>query len=204
MNERRPKFLAALAEQDRLADAPRSVELALRERVRAKRKQEPEKWFRWRSFWAGAAMAAAAAVAVAIWLRPGPPAQPSIEAVAPVVTVTGTEESAPAVSVDKLMAASSPSARPAGRAKTRLRQPSRMVAGGERVRSFYAISYASPELLANAQIVRVRIPSSALVQFGLPMSAYRPSGGQVEADVIYTEDGVARAIRFVPQEFRKE
>lgn len=203
MNER-PKFLAMLAERDQAAEAPRRVEMALRERVRSKQRVESPAaagWFRWRSFWAGAAVAAAFGLAVAVWMRPeprGPEEQartavaplPEEEAAAPpVVAVQGTEESAPAANVEKLMAA----------AKPRVRRAVPQAQGGkQQPRSFYSISYASPELLANAQIVRVRIPRSALLQFGLPMSAYRPTGGQVEADVIFTEDGVARAIRFVP------
>lgn len=208
--QQRPKFLAMLAEQDRVAEAPRRVEMALRDRVRSKQKPEAAVvaagWFRWRAFWAGAAMAAAVGLAVAAWMRPQQqsvaPVTEQARAMVPAtepktiapVAVQGTEETAPAASVEKLMSA----------AKPRVRKPAPVVREQE-PRSFYSISYASPELLANAQIVRVRIPSSALMQFGLPMSAYRSSGGQVEADVIYTEDGVARAIRFVPQqEFRKE
>ncbi|BDC50599.1 hypothetical protein F183_A29150 [Bryobacterales bacterium F-183] len=208
MNEQRPKFLAMLAEEDRLAEAPRRVEIALRERVRAKQAAvaPASGWFRWRSFWAGAAMAAAAAAAIVVWMRPAAqtavPAAPSVaNVVAAPVVVAGTEESAPAVNVEKLMAASS-APKPMVRRKSAAKAATEGAEQGSR--SFYSISYASPELLANAQIVRVRIPSSALMQFGLPMSAYRSSGGQVEADVIYTEDGIARAIRFVPQEFRKE
>jgi len=63
---------------------------------------------------------------------------------------------------------------------------------------FYALAYAPPELLANGRVVRVRVPRSALLAFGLPLSVYRPAEGKVDADVIYTEDGIARAIRFVP------
>ena len=48
----------------------------------------------------------------------------------------------------------------------------------------------------NAQVVRVEMPRSALVSFGLPMNMER-SGERVKADVLLGEDGVARAIRFV-------
>ena len=47
-----------------------------------------------------------------------------------------------------------------------------------------------------AQIIRVSVPRSEMVQFGLPV---RPDAGpgRVTADVVLGEDGVARAIRFV-------
>ena len=46
------------------------------------------------------------------------------------------------------------------------------------------------------QIVRVEMPRSALVSFGLPMNMER-GGGRVKADVVVGNDGIARAIRFV-------
>jgi len=46
------------------------------------------------------------------------------------------------------------------------------------------------------QIVRVEMPRSALVSFGLPMNMER-GGGRVKADVVVGNDGFARAIRFV-------
>ena len=46
------------------------------------------------------------------------------------------------------------------------------------------------------QIVRVEMPRSALVSFGLPMNMER-GGGLVKADVVVGNDGFARAIRFV-------
>ncbi len=52
----------------------------------------------------------------------------------------------------------------------------------------------SPE--DGGQIMRVELPRSALVSFGLPMNVER-AGERVKADVLMGEDGVARAIRFV-------
>lgn len=46
------------------------------------------------------------------------------------------------------------------------------------------------------QMVRVELPRSALVRFGLPMNVER-AGERVKADVLLGEDGIARAIRFV-------
>ena len=46
------------------------------------------------------------------------------------------------------------------------------------------------------QLVRVELPRSALVSFGLPMNVER-ADERVKADVLIGNDGVARAIRFV-------
>jgi hypothetical protein len=45
------------------------------------------------------------------------------------------------------------------------------------------------------QVVRVRLPGSALARLGVPIAA--PGADPVEAQVILGQDGVARAIRFV-------
>ncbi len=47
-----------------------------------------------------------------------------------------------------------------------------------------------------AHLIRVELPRTALVRFGLPLNAERV-GGRVKADVLIGEDGMARAIRFV-------
>jgi hypothetical protein len=52
---------------------------------------------------------------------------------------------------------------------------------------------AKPESL---QMVRVELPRSALVSFGLPMNVER-ADERIKADVLVGDDGVARAIRFV-------
>ncbi|MFL6214196.1 MAG: anti-sigma factor family protein [Blastocatellia bacterium] len=52
---------------------------------------------------------------------------------------------------------------------------------------------ARPESL---QMVRVELPRSALVSFGLPMNVER-ADERIKADLLVGDDGVARAIRFV-------
>jgi hypothetical protein len=47
---------------------------------------------------------------------------------------------------------------------------------------------------SHARLVRVRLPSTALLYFGLPGGT---SAATVEADVVLGEDGVAHAVRFV-------
>ena len=52
------------------------------------------------------------------------------------------------------------------------------------------------EQMDGGQLVRVEMPRSALVSFGLPMNIER-ANERIKADVLIGNDGVARAIRFV-------
>ena len=45
--------------------------------------------------------------------------------------------------------------------------------------------------------VRIKVPATALVSFGLAPSDFREGDGTVLADVLVGEDGLARAVRFV-------
>jgi hypothetical protein len=67
----------------------------------------------------------------------------------------------------------------------------------EIVTSFIALDggggLARPESL---QMVRVELPRSALMSFGLPMNVER-ADERIKADVLVGNDGIARAIRFV-------
>jgi ferric-dicitrate binding protein FerR (iron transport regulator) len=45
--------------------------------------------------------------------------------------------------------------------------------------------------------VRIEVPVTALVSFGLAPGDFREGQGTVQADVLIGEDGIARAIRFV-------
>src|SRR5688572_24129170 len=45
--------------------------------------------------------------------------------------------------------------------------------------------------------VRIEVPATALVSFGLAPTDFRVGEGTVQADVLIGEDGLARAIRFV-------
>jgi tetrahydromethanopterin S-methyltransferase subunit F len=54
----------------------------------------------------------------------------------------------------------------------------------------------SLNLMESGQLVRVELPRSALVSFGLPMNMER-AYERVKADVVVGNDGLARAIRFV-------
>ena len=69
----------------------------------------------------------------------------------------------------------------------------------EMATTFFPLAYSNLPV-SNAQLVRVRVPRSALVSFGLtPLDIPAAGGDQatVPADVLVGEDGVARAVRFV-------
>ncbi|HVF57561.1 MAG TPA: hypothetical protein VM934_15505 [Pyrinomonadaceae bacterium] len=68
---------------------------------------------------------------------------------------------------------------------------------GEIVTDFMPVAHAAPLSSADGgQVVRVELPRSSLVSFGLPMNVER-AGERVKADVLVGDDGMARAIRFV-------
>ena len=54
----------------------------------------------------------------------------------------------------------------------------------------------SVEQMDGGQVMRVELPRSALISFGLPMDMERATE-RVKADVLVGNDGLARAIRFV-------
>ena len=182
MNER-PRFLAKLAEEDSAVETPSRVERALRARVAAQKET---------SWWVLAWPVAAAAVFAALWMFLKVP-----QRTAPVMASVAL--SAEIAKVEPMVVA--PASRPVVRAVVAKRLPRVAEPVQERItRRFYSLAYASPELLANSRIMRVKVPRAALLSFGLPLSAYQAQSEKVDADVIYTEDGIARAIRFVNQE----
>lgn len=61
---------------------------------------------------------------------------------------------------------------------------------------FPLVNRESLNQLDSGQLVRVELPRSALMSFGLPMNMER-AGERIKADVVVGEDGLARAIRFV-------
>jgi hypothetical protein len=52
------------------------------------------------------------------------------------------------------------------------------------------------DVIEGGQLVRVELPRSAMLRFGLPMNVERAEA-RIKADVVVGNDGVARAIRFV-------
>jgi hypothetical protein len=192
MNER-PRFLADLAKEDRNLQTPRRVEAALRQRVASVRKPGLLTRFRWPAI-------GALTAAIALWMlfpksAELPPKSEVAKVAQPMVEQPVSAPTLPPAPV-RIAATTRQTAAPASKRKETL--PKVSGPAQERItRRFYELAYAPPELLANSRMMRVRIPRAALLSFGLPLNAYHAQDEKVAADVIYTEDGVARAIRFV-------
>jgi hypothetical protein len=87
--------------------------------------------------------------------------------------------------------------RNAGRSKPAAEDISKPAADAEIATDF--IPLMNRETLAQmdgGQVMRVELPRSALMSFGLPMDMERATE-RIKADVVVGNDGLARAIRFV-------
>jgi hypothetical protein len=62
---------------------------------------------------------------------------------------------------------------------------------------FFPLSYGGDQKsMESGEVIRVQMPRSALIAFGLPLNVER-ADVPVKADLLVGEDGMARAIRFV-------
>ena len=62
---------------------------------------------------------------------------------------------------------------------------------------FFPLSYGGDQKpMESGEVIRVQMPRSALIAFGLPVNVER-ADVPVKADLLVGEDGLARAIRFV-------
>ncbi len=123
-----------------------------------------------RRVWPYFALAAAAALAVVVYLQPKPQTM-AIAVVTPPVAVV-------------------PSPVPAPRKKIRRKpEPTEIVTD-----FFPLLDDAQP--FERGELLRVKLPASAMRSVGLPVSEDRMSD-TVQADVLVGEEGLARAIRFV-------
>jgi len=162
--------------------------------------------------------ALAAVLALVVWLWPRTPISRHAQPTGSVVAVPGTahqDSSGPIATA--VQPASKGGARLAARSKaSRTRFLPRHDSATERVRRSADDSQTGPDragtetatdflplLLVGAanefergQVIRVELPRSALISFGLPMNEER-SREPIKADVVLGEDGLARAIRFV-------
>ena len=84
--------------------------------------------------------------------------------------------------------------------KRRVTRPPAGEAPQARSESEFVVLPGTPPwaLQDGARLVRATMPRSALVSFGLPVNAER-AGQPIRVDLILSEDGVARAIRFAGQ-----
>jgi hypothetical protein len=140
--------------------------------------------------WVPVAVAAsiAAVALLAQWLRPATPV--AVDRLAPLTPPAQTVSAASA----PVVVVSPPAPR---RAKTR---PARGVnpAPVKTEVEFVAVAQGDAWTpLDGGRLVRVQLPRSAMRGFGLPVNEER-SYEQVQADVMLSNDGLLRAIRFIP------
>lgn len=77
--------------------------------------------------------------------------------------------------------------------------PLQQAAASEDATSFYALPYADDDVsLDGGVVIRVSVPRSALVAWGLPVSGMG-SAGPIPADLVVGADGTPQAIRLVSE-----
>ena len=84
----------------------------------------------------------------------------------------------------------------ASRRKTARQPEARPVPVNREVMTDFIPVVYDPEPIERGRIVRVRLPRSALADFGLPMNEQHAEE-PIKADVLLGEDGLARAVRFI-------
>jgi hypothetical protein len=188
--------LTAFAAASRIEDqAPERVEETLRAVFRRRSAPAPAAPARsWRGW---AAVAAMGSVAAGIWLvkLPSKSAQPSPPR--PAVTANRIVEPAVPPPVQPLAPRVQASHRPRRRAP---RQPPPQPQPELRTEFFPVAQGDDWTPVDGAELMRVELPKSALGAFGLPVEPWMGSGPgseRVRADVVLSDDGLLRAIRFV-------
>ena len=178
--------LKALARESMRA-APPSVEAALAAEFRRRHYRNRGRRGTW-WYWAVGAAAACLLAVVGVVRFDRPSAAPHA-----VATVAPAPAARPAIQPDSVPVRKG--LRTAARQTEKPMPATTPKARPEIATAFIPVSYGvGPG--EPASMVRVRLPRSALLSFGLPMNAERASE-PVIADVLLGEDGVARAIRFV-------
>lgn len=174
-------MLAALREETRGAEAPARVEAALCNAFLARAKRPAGR--RWMSWIAGLAAVLVLAAGAAQWKITRPVAPPAARLQAP---------AAPSLELPKPHPVMAQRARPAVRRVRKVAPEPREVAT-----EFLPLDDAG--ILApmeSAQVLRVQVPRSTMMRFGLPVNQDRMME-PIHADVVFAQDGIARAIRFV-------
>jgi hypothetical protein len=176
--------LRALADGGAAEQAPERLEASLRSAFRA-HAALPElaavrrRWYAWAAFAAAGLILMIAAATRMRQTAEVPPAQPPKPPAQQSVPNTMLARTQPPVQAP---------------ARPRLVRPPRTRPAPEE--EFVPLLYgAAFTPFDSGQVVRVKLPPSALVAFGLPVNANRADA--VQADVLFAEDGLARAIRFV-------
>ena len=182
------KLLAAMRDENRGVEAPRRVETALRGAFRTQATLPARTgWRRW-------ALAAAVSVTVgaAAWkmVQPAPPPPRAISASIqrPAIVLAAQQPAPePPIAVKRVKRAARP----------RIAAPKVEPPPLEVATEFLPLeNAASLAPIESGHILRVQLPRSTMVRFGLPVNQDRMME-PVRADVVFAQDGIARAIRFV-------
>ncbi len=189
-NEKRlSRVVAAVVEEDSQRVAPVAVEQNLLAEFRKQRAGSKRLGTWWVQAGIGA-VAAALIVAAAVGLR-RTPEQRTVQIKPPEAHVT----SPVAPAVREVPMPRVPTLRASRRKAPRKATSAPVIAQREVMTEFIPIVY-DPEPIERGQIVRIRLPSSALATLGLPVNEEH-SNETILADVLLGEDGLARAVRFV-------
>ena len=203
--------MGALAESHAACEAPAHVELrllaAFREQQRIVAPVSRARSARWRprKWAAAAAVVVMIVIGASAWVK-----QRSIIQLLPASDAAKSEPAAPTSNEKPAVSTASPGVSPvspvrgsrsinarrsfvASRAK---RAPGVPETTSEITTDFMPLSFAQSPASDGLQLVRVELPRSTLVSFGLPVNSDR-AGQPIKADVVLGHDGVARAIRFV-------
>lgn len=211
-HQRLVEGLRALAETGRAIEPPASVEASLLQAFRENRAAASagttpgRRWTPWLAV-AAAAMLIAMIGAITLISRdtgdqtprlagpdlaratpPAPPEDPAGERTAGPESAANHDQRAVAIPAALLKANHRPRPRP---------PVAERLSGREITTDFIPLAYGAEYIpIESGQIIRVKMPRSALISFGLPMSQDRIDE-QVKADILFSNDGLAHAIRFV-------
>jgi hypothetical protein len=202
--------LRSLADQMKSLEAGPQVEAQLLAAFRDGRDSgsvfaQPRRWL----YWVGAAAAVVLLVfgVVAMRARVGsPPRQEAREIVKPLESPKSPSDNDQSASFSAprdtpLRPLSNPKPRRVTASKASSQSTGAPVGAGsnnnEIATDFFPVGDGSAlNMQDGGQLVRVELPRSALARFGLPVNMER-ANQRVKADVLFSADGLARAIRFV-------
>ncbi|QQS45643.1 MAG: hypothetical protein IPM66_17150 [Acidobacteriota bacterium] len=189
--------LRELAAKGRDLEPPAAVEAALIEAFRENRAAPLIARHRqWTPWLAVAAILLAVFGAVTLMIRATEDSQPVVPAGPDLARETARPvDEQPAMPA--LEHQTEPPAVKAGHSRRPMREPDSRLTGREITTDFIPLSYGAEYIpIESGQIIRVKLPRSSLISFGLPMSQERVDE-QVKADILVSNDGLAHAIRFV-------
>jgi hypothetical protein len=180
------KLLAALREDSRGVEAPRHVEAALLGAFRAQARKPSRAWMPWAIAAAAVVVVASGAALSVKWMdQPVPPSPEVRLAVAPPAPAFALAMTPKAAPPRRIKTVPHPTVEPSA-------QPVQEVAT-----DFMPLedSVGLPPI-DSGHILRVQMPQSTMTRFGFPVNPDRMLD-PVKADVVFGQDGIARAVRFV-------